>query len=587
MSRDDLLTKNAGIVRAVVEQAVQHSPDAILIIVTNPLDAMCHVALGASGFPRERVLGMAGVLNSARFRTFIAEELGVSVEDTHAFVLGGHGDTMVPLPRYSTVAGVPITELMSPDEWPPCAADRQRWRGGRGLAQDGLGLLRAGGLDVRDGRVDPARSEAGPALRGPAGGRVRARGLFVGVPVVLGAGGMERIFEIELTADEQAAFDASAAAVRSWSQARPRTVGRGKPRRHPPASPRFDTLMATVPIAVILFDFDPYAQLFGDLTVSWGAIALAGVIAAALLLAGILARAAGLRADDVVFIAVGIVPGAVIGGRLGYLIVHSSYYGSTPAQLLDPAIGGLELGLAVGSATGARRLGRALAACRAAAPVLFALGAGKLAHGPHWERAGACRSVAAGPTAHSGPGPWGLLVPALPSVPSQALEGDRDARHPGVPDAGTGKAGVSGGRDGRLVLRFGIGLLGSGPGNGVHDVARSAPSSGAERHRARPPSASRSAASRRSSCSACVAAARSTETQAADAGSDLIWPDPEARPAFCPAPDGRRLRREEYRGPSTAEDGRSDGTGRRAGYGHHGSRHARSGQSWDRRTVRP
>ena len=115
MSRDDLLAKNAGIVRAVVEQAAAHSPDAILIIVTNPLDAMCHVAIEASGFPRERVLGMAGVLDSARFRTFIAEELGVSVEDTHAFVLGGHGDTMVPLPRYSTVAGVPITELMPPE----------------------------------------------------------------------------------------------------------------------------------------------------------------------------------------------------------------------------------------------------------------------------------------------------------------------------------------------------------------------------------------------------------------------------------------------------------------------------------------
>src|SRR5258706_2995856 len=113
MSRDDPLLKNAGIVRAVVEQAVRHSPNAILIVVTNPLDAMCHVAMQASGFPRERVLGMAGVLDSARFRTFIAQELGVSVADTHAFVLGGHGDTMVPLPRYSTVAGIPITELMS------------------------------------------------------------------------------------------------------------------------------------------------------------------------------------------------------------------------------------------------------------------------------------------------------------------------------------------------------------------------------------------------------------------------------------------------------------------------------------------
>src|SRR5258705_6650514 len=115
MSRDDLMAKNAGIVKAVVEQAVKHSPNAILIIVTNPLDAMCHVAMQASGFPRERVIGMAGVLDSARFRTFIARELGVSVEDTHAFVLGGHGDTMVPLSRYSTVAGVPITELIAPE----------------------------------------------------------------------------------------------------------------------------------------------------------------------------------------------------------------------------------------------------------------------------------------------------------------------------------------------------------------------------------------------------------------------------------------------------------------------------------------
>src|SRR4029079_11529592 len=113
MSRDDLLLKNAGIVKAVVSAAAAQSPNAILIVVTNPLDAMCHVAMSASGFPRERVIGMAGVLDSARFRTFIAEELGVSVADTHAFVLGGHGDTMVPLPRYSTVAGIPITELMS------------------------------------------------------------------------------------------------------------------------------------------------------------------------------------------------------------------------------------------------------------------------------------------------------------------------------------------------------------------------------------------------------------------------------------------------------------------------------------------
>src|SRR5258706_3118387 len=133
MSRDDLLAKNAGIVRAVVTEAAKHSPNSILIIVTNPLDAMCHVALSASGFPRERVLGMAGVLDSARFRTFIAQELGVSVEDTHAFVLGGHGDTMVPLSRYSTVAGVPITELLSPDRV-QALCDRTANGGGAGGA---------------------------------------------------------------------------------------------------------------------------------------------------------------------------------------------------------------------------------------------------------------------------------------------------------------------------------------------------------------------------------------------------------------------------------------------------------------------
>ena len=177
MSRDDLLAKNAGIVRAVVEQAAKHSPDAILIVVTNPLDAMCHVALTASGFPRERVLGMAGVLDSARFRTFIAQELGVSVEDTHAFVLGGHGDTMVPLPRYSTVAGVPITELLSPERvealWsgPPTAAPRS-WP----CSRPGPPSMRRP-PHVRDGRGDPARSEAGPALRRPAQGRVRRRRL--------------------------------------------------------------------------------------------------------------------------------------------------------------------------------------------------------------------------------------------------------------------------------------------------------------------------------------------------------------------------------------------------------------------------
>ncbi len=215
MSRDDLLLKNAGIVRSVVEQAVRHSPDAVLIVVTNPLDAMCHVALQASGFPRERVLGMAGVLDSARFRTFIAEELGVSVEDTHAFVLGGHGDTMVPLPRYSTVAGVPITELLSPERVQ--ALCERTANGGAEV----VGLLKTGSAFyapaastfemVESILLDRHRVlPCAVLLQGEFG----VDGLFVGVPAVLGEHGLERVFEIELTDAERTAFDRSADAVR-------------------------------------------------------------------------------------------------------------------------------------------------------------------------------------------------------------------------------------------------------------------------------------------------------------------------------------------------------------------------------------
>src|SRR5436305_11006282 len=196
MSRDDLLAKNAGIVRSVVEAAVRHSPDAILIIVTNPLDAMCHVALQASGFPRERVLGMAGVLDSARFRTFIAEELGVSVEDTHAFVLGGHGDTMVPLSRYSTVARVPITELMSADR---VAALEDRTRNG---GAEVVALLKSGSAYyapaasvfemVESILLDRKRVLPCAVLLD---GEYGTNGLFVGVPVVLGSTGMEKVIE--------------------------------------------------------------------------------------------------------------------------------------------------------------------------------------------------------------------------------------------------------------------------------------------------------------------------------------------------------------------------------------------------------
>jgi len=215
MSRDDLLAKNAGIVRSVVQQAAAHSPGAILIIVTNPLDAMCHVALEASGFPPERVIGMAGVLDSARFRSFIAEELGVSVTSTHAFVLGGHGDTMVPLPRYSTAGGVPITELMEPDR---VEALVTRTRNG---GAEVVALLKQGSAYYAPAAsvaqmVDSILNDRREVLPCAAylQGEYDIDGLFVGVPVKLGRTGIAQIVEIELQEDERAAFDSSAAAVR-------------------------------------------------------------------------------------------------------------------------------------------------------------------------------------------------------------------------------------------------------------------------------------------------------------------------------------------------------------------------------------
>jgi malate dehydrogenase len=215
MSRDDLMAKNAGIVGSVVREAAAVSPDAIIVVVTNPLDAMCHVALTASGFPPERVVGMAGVLDSARFRSFISDELQVSVRDIRGFVLGGHGDTMVPLPRYSTVGGVPITELMSAER---IEALVERTRNG---GAEVVALLKTGSAYyapaasvvemieaiLRDRRrVLPCAAY----LRGEYG----IDGLFVGVPVVLGNGGVEKVIEIALTDDERAAFHRSADSVR-------------------------------------------------------------------------------------------------------------------------------------------------------------------------------------------------------------------------------------------------------------------------------------------------------------------------------------------------------------------------------------
>ncbi len=215
MSRDDLIATNATIVGGVVKAAAAVSPDAIIIVVTNPLDAMCHVAMRASGFPKERVIGMAGVLDSARFRSFIADELEVSVRDVRAFVLGGHGDTMVPLPRYSTVGGVPITELLSPERIEQLV-DRTRNGGAEVVA-----LLKTGSAFYAPAAsvvemVESILRDRRRVLPCAAylDGEYGVRGLFCGVPVVLGNGGIERVIEISLTPDERAAFDKSAEAVR-------------------------------------------------------------------------------------------------------------------------------------------------------------------------------------------------------------------------------------------------------------------------------------------------------------------------------------------------------------------------------------
>lgn len=214
MSRDDLISTNAGIVKAVAQEVASRSPEAILIIVSNPLDAMCHVAFDAAGFPRERVIGMAGVLDSARFRAFISMELDVSVENTHAFVLGGHGDTMVPLPRYSTVAGIPITELMAQDRI-DALVERTR-NGGAEI----VGLLKTGSAYYAPASAAVEMAESilkdkkkilpcAAYLQGEYG----QQDLFIGVPVKLGAKGVEDIIEITLTDEEKQALQKSADAV--------------------------------------------------------------------------------------------------------------------------------------------------------------------------------------------------------------------------------------------------------------------------------------------------------------------------------------------------------------------------------------
>jgi malate dehydrogenase len=214
MSRDDLLMKNCDIVKGVTDQVARLSPNSILVVVSNPLDAMCQVALRTSRFPRERVLGMAGVLDSARFRTFIAMELGVSVENIHALVMGGHGDTMVPLPRFSTVAGVPITELMARETIEKLV---KRTRDG---GAEIVSLLKTGSAYYAPASavtemVDSILMDRKKIL--PCAvylqGEYGIRDLFVGVPAKLGARGVEKIIELKLTPDERAMLQKSADSV--------------------------------------------------------------------------------------------------------------------------------------------------------------------------------------------------------------------------------------------------------------------------------------------------------------------------------------------------------------------------------------
>lgn len=216
MSREDLVGINQKIITEVVTKIKATSPDAILIVVTNPLDTMAYLARQASGLPRERVIGQAGVLDSARMRAFIAMELNVSVENTHAFVMGGHGDEMVPLPRYSTVAGIPITELLPPER---VEAIVERTRKGGGEI---VNLLKTGSAYYAPGAAVAQMVEAilkdkklilpcSAYLQGEYG----LNDIYFGVPVKLGRNGAEEIIEISLTAEEQAALEKSVALIRS------------------------------------------------------------------------------------------------------------------------------------------------------------------------------------------------------------------------------------------------------------------------------------------------------------------------------------------------------------------------------------
>ena len=214
MSRDDLVTTNEGIVADVVRKLLPGCPEAVLIVISNPLDAMCEVARRVSGFPRERVFGMAGILDSARMRYFLSEALGVSVESTQAFVLGGHGDTMVPLTRYSTVGGVPVTELLPKDK---LDAIVKRTRDGgieivNYLKTSAWYAPASAGVEMVDAVIRDKRKilPCAAYLQGEYG----MNDVYLGVPVKLGKGGVQQVIEIALTSEEKTALEKSAGAVR-------------------------------------------------------------------------------------------------------------------------------------------------------------------------------------------------------------------------------------------------------------------------------------------------------------------------------------------------------------------------------------
>ncbi|MGA7878233.1 MAG: malate dehydrogenase [Desulfoferrobacter sp.] len=215
MSRDDLLAKNTAIVKSVTEQIAKYSPNAYLIVVSNPLDAMVYVAHKASGFPTNRVVGMAGVLDAARFRTFIAMELNVSVEDVNAFVLGGHGDSMVPLPRFSTVAGIPLPELLSAEKI-EALVDRTRKGGGEivNLLKTGSAFFAPSASAVQMAESILKDKKRILPCAAYCDKEYGVGGYFVGVPAKLGKDGVEEVIEIKMLPEEKSAFDASVAAVR-------------------------------------------------------------------------------------------------------------------------------------------------------------------------------------------------------------------------------------------------------------------------------------------------------------------------------------------------------------------------------------